>query len=115
MQHEIALVLARDAPSPVVQLAVMVAAEQDSAVDIGAALLGVPFVNVVCFAVRGGAIAASPPASAVTHRQGDALCRREQAMLPSDVQWVPRGSTVICTVPVSQMRCSTVPNGNGMP
>ncbi len=64
-------------------------AQQDSAVDVGVALLRAPVVAVVRFAVRGWAVAAGPHASAVTGGEGEPLLRREQSLLAPDIERVP--------------------------
>ena len=53
-EDEVACAFACDAPVVVVQCEVVVLAEQDAAVDICVPAL-FPRVNVVCFAVGGGA------------------------------------------------------------
>ncbi|WP_230668266.1 hypothetical protein [Microbacterium sp. MEC084] len=73
----------------VVQVHVMEPAEQDAPVDVGAARVGGPFVDVVGFAVGGGHAAAVPHASAVADGEGDALFRGEQPLFPADVERVP--------------------------
>ena len=73
------------------QLHVMEAAEQDSAVDVGAPVAASPFVDVVSLAEGRGAVAADPSAPAVADRECDALLRGEQPVLPTDVERVPSG------------------------
>ena len=75
MKEEISLAVASDAPSAVVELHVVEAAQQDAAVDVGLALISVPVVDVVGFAVRRRPIATGPAAAAVADREGDALLR----------------------------------------
>lgn len=51
VEHEVVFVSPGDPPSAVVQGHVVVSAEQYPAVDVGPALIPVPFVDVVGFAV----------------------------------------------------------------
>lgn len=73
MQHERAVPSAADSPAAVVELEVMESAEQQPAIDVGAASVGSPMVDMVGFAVGGGAVAAVPTTAAVAHRESDAL------------------------------------------
>lgn len=71
--------------------AVMEPTEEDAAIAVGAATVGVPVVGVVGFAVRGGNAARGPHASAVAHGESDALLRREEPLLPAHVEGVAAG------------------------
>lgn len=88
MQPEVLCADPCDAPAGVVELHVVVSAEQDSSVDVCSAFVGCPFVDVVCFAVGGGAVAAFPSAASVADGECDALPGREQSMLPPHIQGI---------------------------
>ena len=60
--------------------------EQDPTIYVGAATVTLPLVDVVRLAVRRGPVAARPAASAVAHRERDPLPRREQPLLPADLE-----------------------------
>lgn len=62
VKEEVALPFARDAPSAVVQLHVMEAAQQNASIDVGSALVAMPFIDVMRLAVRSGPVAAAPTA-----------------------------------------------------
>ncbi|MFA7499274.1 MAG: hypothetical protein WCY76_11400 [Leucobacter sp.] len=85
MEEKFAQVISRDSPSVVVELKMMESAEQNSAVNVGAAGVGYPFVDVVSFAVGGGAIAARPPAASVSNRECDALFCCVEALFSPDI------------------------------
>lgn len=89
MEHKIILAVARHSPAVVVQVHVVETTQQDPAVDVGTTLVLSPVIGMVGLAVRGGAVATGPAASAVANGEGDALPGSEEAMLSSDVQRVP--------------------------
>ena len=82
VEEEVVAAVAGDAPAAVVELHVVEAAQQDAAVDIGAAAFGV-WVDVVCLAIGRGAVAADPAASTVADGESEALLRRVEASLPA--------------------------------
>jgi hypothetical protein len=87
MQDELALAVSRDAPAMVVQVHVMEAAEQDAAIDVGAATVCIR-VDVMRLAVRGGTVAVGDPASAVTDRERDTLLSGVETSLAAEIEWI---------------------------
>lgn len=87
MQEKVAKAVAGDLPPAMMQLHVVVSAQQDSAVDVGAPAIDV-VVDVVGFAVRRGPVAPSPAASAVANRECDSLLRREEPLFAPEIEWV---------------------------
>ena len=80
--------LAADAPPAIVQLHVVETAEQNTAVDVGATLVGMPLIDVVRFAVRRGPVAPDPATAAVSSGQRDPLPRSEEALFTPHVERV---------------------------
>src|SRR5690606_7338241 len=89
VQLEVASAFAGDAPASVMQLHVVISAEQDPAVDVGSTAVGMPLVDMVRLAIGGWTVASLPTAAAIAYGEGDALSRREQAVLAADIQWIP--------------------------
>jgi hypothetical protein len=81
---------AGDAPAVRVELHVVEAAQQHTPVEIGAALILLPLVDVMRLAIRRWPIAAGPPAAPVPDRERDALPSRVEPLLPPHVQRTPR-------------------------
>ena len=73
-------------------------AEQDSGGDIGAPLVALPVLDVMCFAEGGRSLATRPPASAIAGGERDALRTAEQPTLAPEVQRLPGvlGTAVDC-------------------
>ncbi len=69
-------------------------AEQDSVGDVGAAVISEPFVDVMRLAPGGWSVAAGESASSISHRQTDALPRREQPPLAADIDDLAGGVEV---------------------
>jgi hypothetical protein len=86
MEHEASAPFSRDLPPVVVQKHMVMATEQDAAVDVGLAVVFAPVVGVVGFAVRRGPVAAGPSASAVAHGEHDALSAAEEALLTPEIE-----------------------------
>src|SRR5690606_31993990 len=86
--REVVLLSAADPPSAVMQRHVVISTEQNAAIDVGSAVVAIPFVDVMRFAVRRGAVAPSPSASAIADCEGDALSWSEQSLFAADVERV---------------------------
>lgn len=61
-------------------------AEQHPVRDVGAAAVAVPVVDVVRLAPGRRAFASGKPASAVARGERDALSRREEALVATDIE-----------------------------
>lgn len=86
VQREITQPVACDAPSAVVQCHVVVAAEQDSSIDIGSPAMSSPLIDVVRFTIGGWSVTAAPAATAVSQRERHPLPGSEQPLLSSDIE-----------------------------
>ena len=89
MQDEVLFALPGDLPVAVMQRHVVISAEQNAAIDIGTALIFLPLINVMCFAIRGRAVAPSPPTPTITNRKRNTLARSEQPLLTPHIKRIP--------------------------
>ena len=84
----LAVLVAGDVPAVVVEEEVVVFAEEDAVGDVGLAVVGDVFVDVVGFAPGHGGVASFGGAASPFDGEGDALGFGEQALLSSDIQGV---------------------------
>ncbi|WP_363430132.1 hypothetical protein [Microbacterium sp. LWH3-1.2] len=89
MEDEIAFVLPRDAPAVVVQVHVVERAQQDAAVDVGAASV-CKGIDVMRLAVRCGSVARGDAASAVADRERDPLPGGEEPRFSPRIEGIAR-------------------------
>lgn len=85
------VVVAGDVPAVVVEEQVVVSAEEDSVVDVGAAVISFPVLDVVGFGPGGWAVASGSHASAVSGGQCDALTVGEESLFAPDVDGLAVG------------------------
>lgn len=89
VEDEVLLPLSRDPPAVVVQVHVVERAQQDGAVDIGAAAFR-KRVDVMRLAIRCGSVARGDAASAIPDRERDALLGCEEPRLSSEIERIAR-------------------------
>ena len=82
----LAFVVAFDVPAVVVNEEVVRFAQQDAVGDVGFAVLGRPFVDVVCFGPGHFGVASFDRASTPFDGEGGALLCGEESLFTSDVQ-----------------------------
>src|SRR5690606_26969204 len=87
--EEVLAAFSADAPGVVVHVEVAEPAQEHAVVDVGAASVFVPMVDVVCFAPGGWSRAHDASAVAGGHR--DALLLGEEALLAAEVEGAPVG------------------------
>ncbi|KDA05207.1 hypothetical protein DC31_02085 [Microbacterium sp. CH12i] len=90
LQDEVVFASPGDPPPAVVQRHVVISAQQNATIDVGSSACGVR-INVMRLTIRRGPVTPSPPASAITNRERDALFRSEKSLFPPEIEWIPVG------------------------